>query len=148
MRFKFRVSQNRKQAEKNCAEQFLRITLAWNYLFLSRSNKRYTTIKGKTWSRGTNSREPFGVNVNLNLSNISNKDTECISQKLQLCVRVCIAQPPPAHNKRKFSIFSIIMDELLPSITCRRHLLKRAFWEIYKWHRTKPDIRVYSSWIF
>ena len=26
--------------------------------------------KGKTWSRGTNSRPPFGVNVNLNLSNI------------------------------------------------------------------------------
>ena len=24
--------------------------------------------KGKTWSRGTNSRLPFGVNVNLNLS--------------------------------------------------------------------------------
>ena len=24
----------------------------------------------KTWSRGTNSRQPFGVNVNLNLSNI------------------------------------------------------------------------------
>ena len=27
------------------------------------------TIKGKTWSRGTNSRLPFCVNVNLNLSN-------------------------------------------------------------------------------
>ena len=26
--------------------------------------------KGKTWSRGTNSRLPFGVNVYLNLSNI------------------------------------------------------------------------------
>ena len=25
---------------------------------------------GKTWSRGTNSRLPFGVNVNLNLSNL------------------------------------------------------------------------------
>ena len=24
--------------------------------------------KGKTWSRGTNSRLPFGVNINLNLS--------------------------------------------------------------------------------
>ena len=31
-----------------------------------------TGIKlGKTWSRGTNSRLPFGVNVDLNLSNIS-----------------------------------------------------------------------------
>ena len=27
------------------------------------------TSKGRTWSRGTNSRLPFGVNVNLNLSN-------------------------------------------------------------------------------
>ena len=26
------------------------------------------TIKGKTWSRDTNSRSPFGVNVTLNLS--------------------------------------------------------------------------------
>ena len=25
--------------------------------------------KGKTWSHGTNSRLPFGVNLNLNLSN-------------------------------------------------------------------------------
>ena len=25
---------------------------------------------GKTWSRGTNSRLPFDVNVNLNLSNV------------------------------------------------------------------------------
>ena len=30
--------------------------------------KQLTTIKGKTWSRGTNSRLPFSVNVNLNLS--------------------------------------------------------------------------------
>ena len=29
------------------------------------------TIKGKTWSRGTNSRFPFGVNVNLNVPNFS-----------------------------------------------------------------------------
>ena len=28
--------------------------------------------KGTTWSRGTNSRLPFGVNVNLNLSNTYN----------------------------------------------------------------------------
>ena len=39
-------------------------------LFFSRirSNKQLTTIMGKTWSRVTNSRLPFGVNVNLNLS--------------------------------------------------------------------------------
>ena len=39
-------------------------------LFLSRirSNKHVTTIMGKTWPRVTNSRLPFGVNVNLNLS--------------------------------------------------------------------------------
>jgi len=35
---------------------------------LCRSNKQSTKNKGKTWSRGTNSRLPFGVNVNLNLS--------------------------------------------------------------------------------
>ena len=28
------------------------------------------TIKGKNWSHGTNSRLLFGVNVNLNLSNV------------------------------------------------------------------------------
>ena len=32
---------------------------------------RPTTSKGETWSRGTNSRLPFYVNVMLNLSNIS-----------------------------------------------------------------------------
>ena len=41
-----------------------------NYLFLCRSNQEWTEVKGKTWSRGTNSRLPFGVNVNLNLSNV------------------------------------------------------------------------------
>ena len=35
---------------------------------MCRSNKESTENKGKTWSRGTNSRLPFGVNVNLNLS--------------------------------------------------------------------------------
>ena len=43
--------------------------LETSYFFLSWSNKQYTTIKGKTWSRGTNLRLPFCVNVNLNLSN-------------------------------------------------------------------------------
>ena len=46
------------------------IKLLYDYC---RSNKRWTKNKGKTWSRGTNSRLPFGVNVNLNLSNIKNK---------------------------------------------------------------------------
>ena len=41
-----------------------------NYLFFSWGNKKLTTIKGKTLSRGTNSRLPFGVNVNPNLSNV------------------------------------------------------------------------------
>ena len=68
MRFKLRISQNKKQADKNCPEQFLYIKLEWNYLFLNRSNKQLTTIKGKTLSRGTNSRLPFGVNMKLNLS--------------------------------------------------------------------------------
>ena len=33
--------------------------------FLCRSNQQETTIKGKTWSGGRNSRLPFGVNLNL-----------------------------------------------------------------------------------
>ena len=33
--------------------------------------------KGETWSRGTNSRLPFGVNVNLNLSKINMIETAC-----------------------------------------------------------------------
>ena len=39
-------------------------------IIFSLSNKRLTAIKGKTSSRGTNSRLPFGVNVNLNLSTV------------------------------------------------------------------------------
>ena len=35
---------------------------------MCRSNKQSTKNRGKTWSRGTNLRLPFGVNVNLNLS--------------------------------------------------------------------------------
>ena len=34
------------------------IKLAWNYLFFSWSNKHLTTVKGRTWSRGTNSLLP------------------------------------------------------------------------------------------
>ena len=37
-------------------------------IFLCRGNKELTENKGKTLSRGTNSRFPFGVKVNLNLS--------------------------------------------------------------------------------
>ena len=69
---KLRISQNRKQADENYPEQFLWIKLAWNYVFLSRYNKQETTIEGKTWSRGTNARLPFGVNVILNYSIKSN----------------------------------------------------------------------------
>ena len=38
-------------------------------MFFSLSNKQLTAINEKTWSRGTNSRLPFGVNLNLYLSN-------------------------------------------------------------------------------
>ena len=31
-------------------------------------NEQYTTSKAETWSRGTNSRLPFDVNVMINLS--------------------------------------------------------------------------------
>ena len=33
------------------------------------NEQKRTSIKGETWSRGTNSRLPFDVNVKLNLSN-------------------------------------------------------------------------------
>ena len=55
---------------KKCPEQFLCIKLACNYLFCSWSNKHLSTIKGNTWSRGTDSRLPFVVNVNLNLPSL------------------------------------------------------------------------------
>ena len=42
----------RVEADKNCPEHFLWMKQAWDYLFLSRSNK-----KGKTWSCGTNYRK-------------------------------------------------------------------------------------------
>ena len=50
-------------------QQFICIELTWNYLFFSWSYKQLTTVKGKTWSGGTNSRLPFRINVNLDLSN-------------------------------------------------------------------------------
>ena len=34
---------------------------------MCRNNEQQTTSKGETWSRGTNSRLPFDVNVKLNL---------------------------------------------------------------------------------
>ena len=34
-------------------------------------NSYDTTSNGETWSRGTNSRLPFGTNVMLNLSNVN-----------------------------------------------------------------------------
>ena len=40
---------------------------------LCRSNKQYTTIKGETWSRGTNSRLPFGANVNLSINSLRSR---------------------------------------------------------------------------
>ena len=49
-------------------------------------------------------------------------------------------KPPTSSNIKngfqsfKFSIFFIITDKLLPSITGPWNLLKYAFWEIYEWH--------------
>ena len=42
--------------------------------------------KGETWSRGTNSRLPFGVNVDLNLSNA----TDLLVTELQSNLHVLI----------------------------------------------------------
>ena len=41
-------------------------------------------VKGKTWSRGTNSRLPIEVNAMLNLSNIAQQSRE-ISQAFVWC---------------------------------------------------------------
>ena len=35
VRFKLRISQNRKEADKKCLEQFFWIKVTWNYLFIS-----------------------------------------------------------------------------------------------------------------
>ena len=50
------------------------------------------TIKGKTWSHGTNSRLPFGVNVNLNLSLNKLILTACIPSEDQSYLS-CIPYP-------------------------------------------------------
>ena len=63
-----RIENNQIKSVQN--NWFLCIKLAWNYLFFSWSNKNLTTIKGRAWSHGTNSRLLFGVNVNLNLSKV------------------------------------------------------------------------------
>ena len=50
----------------------VKLSIFWSNInsniYWSNIQKQLTTIKDKTWSRGTNSRLPFGVNVNLNLS--------------------------------------------------------------------------------
>ena len=50
-------------------------------LFSCRSKEHSEKSKGKTWSRGTNSRFPFAVNVTLNLSNDSGTIVELSSNK-------------------------------------------------------------------
>ena len=57
-------------------------------------------MRGKTWSRGTNSRLPFGVNVNLNLSIIfSLPKTENVRD---VCLDwiVCIRSLSPSSHPR------------------------------------------------
>ena len=71
---------------KNCPEQFLWIKLAWKYSFSSRSNKQLTTIKGKTWSPGKNSRLAFGEDVTFNLSVISEgKHHVYVKRQTRIC---------------------------------------------------------------
>ena len=52
------------------------------------------TIKGKTWSRGTNSCLPFGVNVNLNLSNKRQKYTTKADQSNSEWSTLTLSQHP------------------------------------------------------
>ena len=71
VRFKLRISGNRKSADKNDSKQFL-----WIKKFREATNlcvqimNSKTTSKGETWSRGTNSRLPFDVNAKLNFSSV------------------------------------------------------------------------------
>ena len=53
---------------KTARNSSLWIKIAWDYWFMCR-NKRQAM--GETWSRGTNLRLPFDVNVMVNLSNLS-----------------------------------------------------------------------------
>ena len=58
--------------------------------------------KGKTWSRGTNSRLPFGVNVNLNLSS----GVLIIAQKPQACeVRIDYGNCSPCYRGKSEKLF-------------------------------------------
>ena len=53
-----------------------------------RNNERSTTSKGETWSRETNSRLPFDVNVMINLSIIQIRDLIELTTSLTLGDRV------------------------------------------------------------
>ena len=57
---------------------FVEVINSERQLFLCRSNKQWTTIKGNTLSRGTNARLPFSVNVNLNLSKVTQMTMHCV----------------------------------------------------------------------
>ena len=68
---------------------------------------------GKTWSRGTNSRLPFGVNVNLNLSNSGSpgpgvEDGQVISR---------LSSPADLGWHAKVPKFPIACGLLIPPIT-------------------------------
>ena len=55
---------------------------------MCRNNEQSTTSKGETWSRGTNSRLPFDVNVMLNLSIIQIRDLTELTTSLTLGNRI------------------------------------------------------------
>ena len=70
VRFKLRISGNRKSADKNDSKQFLWIKKLMKLQFMCTIMNSKTTSKGETWSRGTNSRLPFDVNAKLNFSSV------------------------------------------------------------------------------
>ena len=41
--------------------------ITWKYFLFCRSKEQFRASKGKTWSRGKNSRYPFAVNLNLSV---------------------------------------------------------------------------------
>ena len=83
VRFKLRISGNRKSADKNDSKQFLwikKLREATNLSVQIMNSK--TTSKGETWSRGTNPRLPFDINAKLNFSSVCLfKQNECTGPK-------------------------------------------------------------------
>ena len=97
VRFKLRISQNRKRAAKNRPKQLLWTRLTWSYSFWGRSNEQWSTSQEKTWSQDTDSRLPFAVSVTLNLSIVFK-----LKKKIICCQWDHVHTYPNTFWKRRF----------------------------------------------